>query len=544
MRSPTHQLPPPHSSDIVGPQRASPTSRKVSFGASSPAAPKQQASPGKAAAAAAAAASCADTHFNQLFSPGLARQDSWTIEAQRSDRPRMAEPGSSGSAAAAAAAGECSPAASSLPGAFTPASAGYLESARKVDDLQGRLESLEAALREMESKAVAQLDRSLQDKVLATAAKIVQKRFLADKELDRKLQQQILQTAIKVVNRRQSAAPAGQGAAPRAQSRQEAEADPTRRLEFEQGEPAVDAQVQAFVAHIEQGLGEVLRRLEKKVDAVASLLDQNALELLESRMAGGLVKLESRLAAVEDAAASRQAQQPAAEDSSQRLLARVAAMTEQSRAVTDLLAALGAQGSAASQQVAAAVAAVQVAAAGSAVPPQDAACKPAAEQAAVAGGEQPPPPAELAAPLQQEQEPAPPAAQLVQRRAAAARKSVLGDPGRTAAAGSSGSGTAVVAPGPRRPALLRLKPTHAAGTAQQIAIATAREQLAKQAARAREEAEADSPAFLTALYVFGWGLLVLLGLSAALMGMVAALMRTGRLTEADLAFLWERPAGR
>lgn len=32
--------------------------------------------------------------------------------------------------------------------------------------------------------------------------------------------------------------------------------------------------VPQYVAQIEQGLGEVLRRLEKKVDSVASLLDQ------------------------------------------------------------------------------------------------------------------------------------------------------------------------------------------------------------------------------------------------------------------------------
>lgn len=34
------------------------------------------------------------------------------------------------------------------------------------------------------------------------------------------------------------------------------------------------AQMQAYVAHIEQGFGEVLRRLERKVEAVASLMDQ------------------------------------------------------------------------------------------------------------------------------------------------------------------------------------------------------------------------------------------------------------------------------
>lgn len=169
--SPPHQ-PPPRSSDAAAQQGVSPANRKVSFDAHSPRAGKHQAPPSKAAPPAAAAASCpdADTHVNQLFSPsGPARQDSWTIEAQRSDRPPMAEPGSSSSSAANAAALDCSPASNSLLGSYTPASAGYLESARKVDDLRGRLESLEAALREMESKAVAQLDRSLQDKVLATA---------------------------------------------------------------------------------------------------------------------------------------------------------------------------------------------------------------------------------------------------------------------------------------------------------------------------------------------------------------------------------------
>lgn len=93
----------------------------------------------------------------------------------------------------------------------------------------------------------------------------------------------------------------------------------------------------------------------------------------------------------------------------------------------------------------------------------------------------------------------------------------------------------------QRPALPRLKTTHAAGTAQQIAIATAREQLARQAARAREEAEAEPPVWVTMFYVFGWGILVLLGLGAVLVGMVAALVKSGRLTEADLAFLWEAP---
>ena len=134
----------------------------------------------------------------------------------------------------------------------------------------------------------------------------------------------------------------------------------------------------AVVAHIEAGLGEVLRRLEKKVEAVAGLMDQvracaaaeqnrpqfvlcgqkrarttphkgrrhgaarlvyhmhcaalrvlpaplrppppplaphccrrqqNAMELLEAHLAGGLLKLEGRLAGVEEAAAAGVPQQ-------------------------------------------------------------------------------------------------------------------------------------------------------------------------------------------------------------------------------------------
>ena len=99
-----------------------------------------------AAAAGAASHPLHSSSFNELFS--LASDDSWTIEAQRSGSKMEASPLT-----------------------CTPGSASFLESARKADDLRGRLESLEAALKEMESKAVAHLDRSLQEKVLATAGK-------------------------------------------------------------------------------------------------------------------------------------------------------------------------------------------------------------------------------------------------------------------------------------------------------------------------------------------------------------------------------------
>lgn len=148
---------------------ASPARRKaVHFSAS----PAGKASPTRASKAAldggAGGARCSPQKASLLV-----RQGSWTIEAQRTDRMEALN-----SSSPPPAASEASPLPSLLlsggagsVGAMTssPASVGYLESARKAEELRGRLERLEAALREMESKAVAHLDKSLQDKVLTTA---------------------------------------------------------------------------------------------------------------------------------------------------------------------------------------------------------------------------------------------------------------------------------------------------------------------------------------------------------------------------------------
>lgn len=191
-------------------------------------------------------------------------------------------------------------------------------------------------------------------------------------------------------------------------------------------------------------------------------------------------------------------------------------MAEQSRAVTDLLTALGTQGAVDLQQAAAAAAAAARAAEG---------------QRAVAA---PASPIDAAPAAVEKHEDAQPAHQLHQRKSAAAKRSALGgpDPDRTARAAAAAA---------RPAALPRLKPTHSAGTAQQVAMHTAREQLARQAQRAQEEAEGETPVWVTMFYVFGWGALTLLGLAACLVGSVAVLLRSGRISQSDLAFLWEQP---
>ena len=122
------------------PQPSPTPSKKVSFAAAtheqgpSPTPPRGASPDGKAASAAPGAACPELLHSNALFSPE--RQGSWTIEAQRPDR--MEDPAAGGEAGP-------SPSPSPLPssiglasggGAYTPASSTWLESARKVADLQ------------------------------------------------------------------------------------------------------------------------------------------------------------------------------------------------------------------------------------------------------------------------------------------------------------------------------------------------------------------------------------------------------------------------
>ena len=180
-------------------------------------------------------------------------------------------------------------------------------------------------------------------------------------------------------------------------------------------------------------------------------------------------------------------------------------MAEQSRAVTDLLSALAAQ--AASHQVGAAVAAAQRKTAEARHEPGSTSTA-GAQAAPVAAAPSQPRKQQEAAPQLASEAPQP-QPQLVQRRAAGGKRSVLGNPARSA----SGAGEAgAVRPSPRSD-MPRLKSTHAAGTAQQIAMATARQQLALQAQRAQEEAEAETPAFLAVLYMIGWAVVAVLAWS-------------------------------
>lgn len=183
-------------------------------------------------------------------------------------------------------------------------------------------------------------------------------------------------------------------------------------------------------------------------------------------------------------------------------------MAEQGRAVADLLAALRTQGAATLLGAAAAEAAVPWQG-----PAEAAAPSPVPQEAAANRGEQP---AHASLPAPQ---------LLHQRKSALVKRSVLGNPSRSA--------TAAAAASPRA-ALPRLTSTHAAGTAQQIAMATAREQLAKQAARGPEDADAETPAWVTMIQVLGWTALVLLSLAAVAAGAVAVLVKEGRLSESDL----------
>lgn len=63
--------------------------------------------------------------------------------------------------------------------------------------------------------------------------------------------------------------------------------------------PATDALFEEYAAHIESGLGEVVRRLEIKVDALQYLADNDMFGLLEARVTEVLGALEERVVALE-----------------------------------------------------------------------------------------------------------------------------------------------------------------------------------------------------------------------------------------------------
>lgn len=264
----------------------------------------------------------------------------------------------------------------------------------------------------------------MQQKVLATAVKIVQRRFAQGGELDAALQETILKTARKVVVQRAKQQQADEAEAAAAAEQQQ----PSRRLKFDGGEGSAegDEGLSQLASMIESGLGEAMRRLERKVDALSYLMDTNALEEVEERLGAALGGMEARVQAVEAAPSAAVGE---------RVAALEAALREQSAAVAELTAALHAQTQ------------------GKPLPPSAAAAGGSMGQAAAGEGDEARP-------------------GLRQRKPAA-----------------EGAGEAVKAAPKRAPPAPRLRSTHGAGAAMHIAMATAREQMAKQARIAREDEE-------------------------------------------------------
>lgn len=225
----------------------------------------------------------------------------------------------------------------------------------------------------------------------------------------------------------------------------------------------------------------------------------------------------------------RFARRPAA-DASHQMLDRVAAveaaLVEQGRAVADLLAALRTRGAMElPQQEATAVGEAQAATAHQLADPAAAVAAEPTPREVMPDAGRDTATAEPSTHRQEPPRPAPAAQQLHQRKSVVVKRSLLADPCRSAASSP-------------KPALSRLNTMHAAGTAQRIAMATAREQLAKQAMLAREEEEVKTPLWVSMMYVFGWTLLLVVGLAALTMGALAVMVKNGRLSESDLEFVW------
>lgn len=365
----------------------------------------------------------------------------------------------------------------------------------------------------------------LQEKVLVTALKLVQQRCLVEGVLDRQVQEELLQTARQAVE----AAAQQRQAEGEGQAGQEKDGEAgrlARRLEFAPGDGGVasgagggagaEELLERFASHIEQGLGESLRRVERKADVATALLDQGAVEMLEARLAKGLGPLEARVAALE-------VQGPAPGGLGQEVLAArmealESAVRDQQNALLELLAALR---KGASQQVRASRAsACGVRTAGA----RCCSCwgQVAPRAASVAGGWLTPLNHLCCCPLQTQGAPprTQPAAQSAIPKAPASPKGAgTNVPTTTYPAAAKDARVSSSAPLPK------LRQLRGASAAQQVALEVAKAQVRN--ASVQPEQEEAQPLLLTIVSVVFWVFVALLGMAALALGAVAIAVRNG-----------------
>lgn len=162
-------------------------------------------------------------------------------------------------------------------------------------DLKSRLESLERSLKDMETRAAAHLGRRLEG-TLTSALQItnVPRSFLPSPDsLD---QEKPKEEADYFSNLDISTA------TDTPQLEQKEEFSPTtEQQDNTMQQTSVDMEEMMFqiVAHVENELGEAIRRCEKKVDLVTEIVNEDLLSLIEDRLATRTVALEKRIEELE-----------------------------------------------------------------------------------------------------------------------------------------------------------------------------------------------------------------------------------------------------
>lgn len=171
-------------------------------------------------------------------------------------------------------------------------------------DLKSRLELLERSLKDMETRAAAHLGRRLEG-TLTSALQItnVSRAILPSpvEAITVDQEQQQLQEGVDYFSNLDTSTTTG---TPQLEQNEEfnppTEQDNTTIQQPQQSIVGTEEMMYQVVAHVENELGEAIRRCEKKVELVTEIINEDLLSLIEDRLATRTVALEKRIEELEE----------------------------------------------------------------------------------------------------------------------------------------------------------------------------------------------------------------------------------------------------
>jgi len=170
-------------------------------------------------------------------------------------------------------------------------------------DLKSRLELLERSLKDMETRAAAHLGRRLEG-TLTSALQItnVPRAVLPSpvEAITVDQEQQQLQEGVDYFSNLDTSTTTDTQLEQKEESNPPSEQDNTTIQQSQQSIVDTEEMMYQIIAHVENELGEAIRRCEKKVELVTEIINEDLLSLIEDRLATRTVALEKRIEELEE----------------------------------------------------------------------------------------------------------------------------------------------------------------------------------------------------------------------------------------------------